>query len=75
MGEAGILQEKGIELIDGEIIEMGPIGSKHVSCVNKLYALLNALLGKKAIVSVQNPVTTSDLLRMTESFIFQGLRK
>ena len=69
MGEAGILQEKGIELSDGEIIEMSPIGSKHVSCV------MNALLGKKAIVSVQNPVTTSDLLRMTESFIFQGLRK
>lgn len=61
MGEAGILQEKGIELINGEIIKMSPIGSKHVSCVNKLNALLNALLGNKAIVSVQNPVITGDL--------------
>lgn len=61
MGEAGILQEKGIELINGEIIKMSPIGSKHVSCVNKLNALLNALLGNKAIVSVQNPVITGGL--------------
>ena len=61
MGEAGILQEKGIELINGEIIEMSPIGSQQVSCVNKLNALLNTLLGKNAIVSVQNPIITSDL--------------
>lgn len=61
MGEAGILQEKGIELINGEIVEMCPIGSKHVSCVNKLNALLNAMLGKNAIVSVQNPIITGDL--------------
>lgn len=61
MGEAGILQEQGLELINGEIIKRSPIGSKHISCVNKLNALLNALLGKKAIVSVQNPVITGDL--------------
>ncbi|MCB0599063.1 MAG: Uma2 family endonuclease [Lewinellaceae bacterium] len=61
MGEAGILQESGIELINGEIIEMSPIGSKQVSCVNKLNALLNAILGKNAIVSVQNPIITGDL--------------
>ncbi|MCO6480340.1 MAG: Uma2 family endonuclease [Phaeodactylibacter sp.] len=61
MGEAGILQEQGLELINGEIIKRSPIGSKHVSCVNKLNALLNALLGKKAIVSVQNPVIIGGL--------------
>lgn len=61
MGEAGILQEKGIELIKGGIIAMNPIGSKHLACVNKLNALLNAMLGTKAIVSVQNPIVTSDL--------------
>ncbi len=60
MGEAGILQERGIELINGEILEMSPIGSKHVSCVNKLNALLNALLAGKAIISIRNPIITGD---------------
>jgi Uma2 family endonuclease len=56
MGETGILQEKGIELINGEIVEMSPIGSNHSSCVNKLNAMLVVILGSNAIVSVQNPI-------------------
>ena len=39
MGEVGILQEKGLELIKGEIIEMSPIGSKHAALVEKLKIL------------------------------------
>lgn len=61
MGEVGILQETGIELINGEIVEMSPIGSKHLACVNRLNALLTAILGSNAIVSVQNPVVTGEL--------------
>ncbi|MBK7408747.1 MAG: Uma2 family endonuclease [Saprospirales bacterium] len=60
MGEVGILQEQGIELINGEIVERSPVGSKHLACVNKLNALLCAMLGEKAIVSVQNPVIAGD---------------
>lgn len=60
MGEYGILPERGIELINGEIIEMSPIGSLHLSRVNKLNALLTQILGQSIIVSVQNPVVLSD---------------
>lgn len=56
MGEVGILQEKGIELINGEIIIMSPIGSKHSAHVNKITAIFNNLLIGKAIISSQNPV-------------------
>ena len=61
MGEAGILQEKGIELINGEIIQISPIGSKHAAVVNLLNEILFEKLGKNAIISVQNPVRLSDL--------------
>lgn len=56
MAEVGILPERGIELINGEIIEMSPIGSKHLSCVNTLAELLHEALGRSVIISVQNPV-------------------
>ncbi|HEY6331820.1 MAG TPA: Uma2 family endonuclease [Blastocatellia bacterium] len=57
MLEAGILTEDDrVELIDGEIIKMSPIGSHHVASVNRLTSLLTSKLGSKAIVSIQNPV-------------------
>jgi len=62
MGEVGILTEKDrVELIHGDIIEMSPIGSQHSSVVNRISNILKEYLGKKAIVSTQNPVHISDL--------------
>ncbi|MDX1943025.1 MAG: Uma2 family endonuclease, partial [Saprospiraceae bacterium] len=60
MGEVGILKEKGLELINGEIIEMSPIGGRHVTTVNKLNKLLNIILGDAAIISIQNPIIASN---------------
>ncbi len=56
MAEVGILQERGLELINGEIIKKTPIGSRYLSCVNLLNELLLEKLGRKVIVSIQNPV-------------------
>ena len=57
MGEAGILHEDDrIELIEGEIVEMAAIGTRHFTCVNGLNRLLVRGVGDAAIVSVQNPV-------------------
>jgi Uma2 family endonuclease len=57
MGEAGILQEDDrVELIDGEIVEMTPIGSRHAACVKRLVHLFAGALGDRAVVSVQDPI-------------------
>ncbi len=57
MGEAGILHEDDrVELIEGEIVEMAAIGTRHFACVNQLTRLLVRGVGDAAIVSVQNPV-------------------
>lgn len=55
--ETGFFTEADrVELIDGDIISMFPIGPKHAGCVNKLNKLLNQKVGKVAIVAAQNPV-------------------
>lgn len=56
MGETGILGEDDrVELIDGEVIDMAPIGQDHIASVNGLTRALVLAFGEKAIVSVQNP--------------------
>jgi Uma2 family endonuclease len=61
MAEVGLLSEDDrVELIEGEIIEMSPIGSTHGGTVNRSSPFLNRKLGDLAIVSVQNPLRLSD---------------
>ncbi len=61
MAEAGILSEDDrVELIDGEIIEMSPIGKHHAAIVNRLLAALTEQVGRRAIVSPQNPLLLND---------------
>lgn len=57
MGEADILPEDSrVELIEGEIIDMSPIGSRHAGTVLQLSRILNLAAGRAALVSTQNPV-------------------
>lgn len=61
MGEVGILKPTDrVELIHGEIVEMSPIGSRHIAFVNNLTQRLVIRLAGRAIVSVQNPVALAD---------------
>lgn len=57
---AGVLSEDGrVELIDGEIVEMTPVGSQHAGCVKTLNHLLSIAVGGRLVVSVQDPVRLS----------------
>jgi Uma2 family endonuclease len=57
MVKAGILHEKDrVELIEGEIIEMSPIGHRHSACVDRATELFVTAFKGKAIVSVQHPL-------------------
>jgi Uma2 family endonuclease len=60
MAEVGLLHEDSrVELIDGEIIEMAPIGSSHGGNVNRFIRLFSKVVGDKAIIAAQNPVVLS----------------
>ncbi|HVF51537.1 MAG TPA: Uma2 family endonuclease [Pyrinomonadaceae bacterium] len=79
---AGVLSEDDrVELIEGEIIERNPIGSRHAACVGRLTKVLGRLAGDDSIVWVQNPVQLDDyseplpdvaLLKRREDFYAQA---
>ena len=57
MGDAGIFHEgDSVELIDGEVIDMAPIGSNHAGTVKLLSNIMKIAVGTQAIVSTQDPV-------------------
>lgn len=58
MGEAGIFSEDDrVELLEGEIIELGPIDDPHVGAVDALSEPFFAqLAGSEFRVTVQNPI-------------------
>ena len=49
-------RDERVELIQGEIIDMVPIGSRHAALVNKLNRCLVESIGERAIVAVQQPI-------------------
>lgn len=57
MGRAGIIDEDArVELIDGEILEMSPIGPRHADSVARLAMYAQAGVGGVAMLRVQSPV-------------------
>lgn len=80
--EVGILAEdERVELIDGEIREMAPIGPLHAGTVKHLNSLIASQLGPEFMISVQDPVELSDdsepqpdlaILRAREDHYKQG---
>ena len=57
IAEAGVLREDDrVELVDGEIVEMTPIGSAHAACVDRLLVLLQRCLEDRGILRVQGPI-------------------
>lgn len=56
MAQTGILSEDDrVELIEGEVVEMSPIGSRHAACVGRLTDFF-AQVRDRVIVWVQNPI-------------------
>lgn len=57
MGEVGLFSEDDrVELIDGEIFQRTPIGSRHARCVRDLDDWLHEMMAGEALVSAQQPL-------------------
>lgn len=61
MAEVGILgPDDRVELIEGELIAIAPIGDLHAGTTNRLTRMLVAAVGDRAIVAVGNPIRLGD---------------
>ena len=57
LGEVGILNEDDrIELIEGELVEMAPIGGEHATIVSRLNRIFSRQCDASQLVHVQNPL-------------------
>jgi Uma2 family endonuclease len=57
MIETGILDERKVELVNGEIIEMSPEGAPHSSYCSEIAEYLRKVLGDRAKVREAHPIT------------------
>ena len=61
LGAAGILaKEERVELLDGEIIQMAPIGNRHRNSVNWLADMMRNNVGSRGMVQVQSSIQLDD---------------
>ena len=54
---AGILCDRKVELLKGEIVEMSPEGEPHAYCSHEAGEYLSELLGKRAKIRQAKPIT------------------
>jgi hypothetical protein len=61
LGEAGVLGEDDrVELLEGQLVDMSPIGPRHALTIDLLTRLLPPALGERAWLRVQNPIVLDD---------------
>lgn len=61
LAEAGVLKpDDRVELIEGEIIKMSPIGSSHAACLRGLDIAFGEIFGRRYLISIQSPVRLDD---------------
>lgn len=70
MAEAGILNEDSrVELIDGEVLVMSPIGRGHMWAVTRVVLLFRSLPAEQAIPFVQNAVRLTEHWEPVPDFV------
>lgn len=61
MAETGVLRpDARVELVDGKIIDMSPIGSSHAGTVKRLIRIFNKVSNERWAISAQDPVHIDD---------------
>ena len=76
MSETGILgADERVELLEGVIVPMSPIGERHAACVMRLSQFLHEAVRRRANVSVQNPVLIDERTELQPDLMLLGWRE
>jgi Uma2 family endonuclease len=57
----GAFEDERVELLDGVLVPMSPIGTRHASATDALTEILVRALAGRARVRIQNPFAASDI--------------
>ena len=75
MNEAGVFGEDDrVELIEGEIIQMAAIGTRHASCVKRLIRQFRQIPEESAILGVQDPIQLTERTEPQPDVVLLELR-
>lgn len=61
MAEAGILQNRRVQLIEGQIVEMSPMRSRHAAAIDWVVEVLRQSLGMGMYIRQQKPLILSEI--------------
>jgi len=62
MAEIGLLNgEAAVELIEGEIVHMAPMGTQHGNVVERLHAAIKTALAGRAVINIQRVFRLSNI--------------
>lgn len=70
MVDAGILKDRKVELLKGEIVEMAPVGKPHAHFSSRAGTYLIQLLGELAMVRPAKPITLPNNSEPEDGSIF-----
>ena len=75
LAEEGVFDDRRVELLDGDVVEMPPIGSRHVVTLDDLRDAIARRLGDRACIRTQSPLALGrDSLPEPDLCIVSGRR-
>jgi Uma2 family endonuclease len=61
MAAAGLFDGKHVELIEGQVIEMSPMGSPHITAVTLIGDILRMVFGREYFIRIQGPLDFGEI--------------
>ena len=75
LAEEGVFDDRRVELLDGDVVEMPPIGSRHVVTLDDLRDAIARRVGDRACIRTQSPLALGrDSLPQPDLCIVPGRR-